>query len=113
MANVTVYNMEGNEVGTIELSDAVFGVTPNEHLLHITEGQDTFRSFRQHKKALETEGNRPCKTGLNKSSAVDTRRRCVRTCTERLFLQAEQEGKESGSFIRSERQRCDRKAHRC
>ena len=35
MANVTVYNMEGNEVGTIELSDAVFGVTPNEHLLHM------------------------------------------------------------------------------
>ena len=27
--------MEGNEVGTIELSDAVFGVTPNEHLLHM------------------------------------------------------------------------------
>ncbi len=35
MANVTVYNMEGNEVSTIELSDAVFGVTPNEHLLHM------------------------------------------------------------------------------
>ncbi|MDD6363112.1 MAG: 50S ribosomal protein L4 [Lachnospiraceae bacterium] len=35
MANVTVYNMEGKEVGTIELSDAVFGVTPNEHLLHM------------------------------------------------------------------------------
>ena len=26
MANVSVYNMEGNEVGTLELSDAVFGV---------------------------------------------------------------------------------------
>ena len=24
MANVTVYNMEGNEVGTMELNDAVF-----------------------------------------------------------------------------------------
>ena len=35
MANVTVYNMEGKEAGTIELSDAVFGVTPNEHLLHM------------------------------------------------------------------------------
>lgn len=35
MANVTVYNMEGKEVGKIELSDAVFGVTPNEHLLHM------------------------------------------------------------------------------
>ena len=31
MANVTVYNIEGNEVGTMELNDAVFGVEVNEH----------------------------------------------------------------------------------
>ena len=35
MANVSVYNMEGQEVGTIELNDAVFGVTVNEHLVHM------------------------------------------------------------------------------
>ena len=35
MANVTVYNMEGNEVGTMELKDAVFGVEINEHLVHL------------------------------------------------------------------------------
>ena len=35
MANVTVYNMEGNEVGTLELNDAVFGVEVNEHLVHM------------------------------------------------------------------------------
>ena len=35
MANVSVYNMEGKEVGTIDLSDAVFGVEVNEHLLHM------------------------------------------------------------------------------
>ena len=35
MANVTVYNMEGNEVGTMELNDAVFGVELNEHLVHL------------------------------------------------------------------------------
>ena len=35
MANVAVYNMEGKEVGTIELNDAVFGVTVNEHLVHM------------------------------------------------------------------------------
>ncbi len=35
MASVAVYNMEGNEVGTIELSDAVFGVDVNEHLIHM------------------------------------------------------------------------------
>ena len=35
MANVTVYNMEGVEVGTMELNDAVFGVEVNEHLVHL------------------------------------------------------------------------------
>ena len=35
MANVTVYNMEGNEVGTMELNDAVLGVEINEHLVHL------------------------------------------------------------------------------
>lgn len=35
MANVSVYNMEGKEVGTVELSDAVFGVDVNEHLVHM------------------------------------------------------------------------------
>ena len=35
MANVSVYNIEGKEVGTIDLSDAVFGVEVNEHLLHM------------------------------------------------------------------------------
>ena len=34
MANVSVYNMEGKEVGTMELSDAVFGVEVNENLVH-------------------------------------------------------------------------------
>ena len=35
MANVSVFNMEGKEVGTMELNDAVFGVEVNEHLLHL------------------------------------------------------------------------------
>ncbi|MCI8614953.1 50S ribosomal protein L4 [Parablautia intestinalis] len=35
MANVAVYNMEGKEVGTLELNDAVFGVRINEHLVHM------------------------------------------------------------------------------
>ena len=35
MANVSVYNMEGKEVGTIELNDAVLGVKVNEHLVHM------------------------------------------------------------------------------
>ena len=34
MANVKVYNMKGEEVGTLELSDAVFGAEYNEPLIH-------------------------------------------------------------------------------
>lgn len=35
MANVSVYNIEGKEVGTLELSDAVFGVEVNDHIVHM------------------------------------------------------------------------------
>ena len=35
MANVSVYNIEGKDVGTIDLNDAVFGVEVNEHLVHM------------------------------------------------------------------------------
>ena len=34
MAKVSVLNMDGKEVDTIELSDAIFGVEVNEHLVH-------------------------------------------------------------------------------
>ncbi|MEG0805334.1 MAG: 50S ribosomal protein L4 [Lachnospiraceae bacterium] len=39
MANVSVFNMEGKEVGSLELNDAVFGVTVNEHLVHMATVQ--------------------------------------------------------------------------
>ena len=35
MANVAVYNMKGEEVGKVDLNDAIFGVEVNEHLLHL------------------------------------------------------------------------------
>jgi len=35
MSKVSVYNMEGSQVGDIDLNDAVFGVEVNEHLLHM------------------------------------------------------------------------------
>ena len=35
MANVKVYNMEGAEVGTIDLNDAIFGVDVNTHVMHM------------------------------------------------------------------------------
>ena len=39
MAKVTVFNMEGNEVGDIELNDDIFGVRPNEHLIYLAVKQ--------------------------------------------------------------------------
>ncbi len=35
MSKVSVYNMEGKQVGDMELNDAVFGVKVNEHLVHM------------------------------------------------------------------------------
>ena len=35
MANVAVYDMKGQEVGKLDLNDAVFGVEVNEHLVHM------------------------------------------------------------------------------
>ena len=40
MANVSVYNMEGKEVGNMDLNDAVFGVEINEHLVHMAVVQN-------------------------------------------------------------------------
>ena len=94
MANVSVFNLEGNEVGTLELNDAVFGVEVNEHLVHMAvvaqlanKRQGTQKAKTRSevsgggKKAMETERNRSCKTGFNKSSAVDGRRRSIRSDT--------------------------------
>ncbi len=35
MANVAVYNMNGQEVGTMELNDSIFSVEVNEHVMHM------------------------------------------------------------------------------
>ena len=50
MANVSVYNIEGKEVGTIDLSDAVFGVEVNEHLLHMAVVSNLQINVREHRK---------------------------------------------------------------
>ena len=35
MANVAVFNMNGEQVGSIELNDAIFGIEANEHVMHL------------------------------------------------------------------------------
>ena len=94
MAKVSVYDINGKEVDTLELNDAIFGVNVNEHLVHLavvaqlankrqgnTKGKDPFRSKRWRKKALEAEGNRSCSPGINKITTVEGWRSCIRTNT--------------------------------
>ena len=117
MANVSVYNMEGKEVGTIELNDAVFGVEVNEHLVHMAVVQQLANNRQGTQKAKtrsevsgggrkpwRQKGNRSCKTGFNKISPVDRRWCCIRSRTERLLLQDQQEGKESSIKVCSYKQ---------
>ena len=98
MANVSVYNIEGKEVGKIDLSDAVFGVEVNEHLVHmavVSQLANNRQGTQKAKTRSEVSGggrkprNRACKTGIYKSSTVDRRRSCIRTSSERLFFQNE------------------------
>ena len=51
MANVAVYNMEGKEVGKMDLNDAVFGVEINEHLVHLAVVQNLANKRQGTKKA--------------------------------------------------------------
>ena len=76
MANVSVYNIEGKEVGKIDLSDAVFGVEVNEHLVHMAVVSQL---------ANNRQGTQKAKT----RSTVDRRRSCIRTSSKRLFFQNE------------------------
>ena len=77
MANVTVYNMEGKEVGTIELNDAVFGVEINEHLVHMAVVNQL---------ANNRQGTQKAKTRSE----------------ERLFFENEHKRKECSSEVRSD-----------
>ena len=97
MANVSVYNMEGKEVGTIELNDAVFGVEVNEHLVHMAVVQQLANNRQGTQKAktrseVSGGGRKPWrqkgKTGFNQISPVGRRRRSIRSRSQRLLFQA-------------------------
>ena len=97
MASVKVYDIEGKEVETLELNDAVFGVEINEHIMHKavvgqlannrqgTQSAKTRSEVSGGGRKPWTEGNWSCKTGFYKISTVDRRRSCIRTKAKRLF----------------------------
>ena len=110
MPNLAVVDMEGKNVGTIELAESVFGIEPNAAVMH----QMVVNYLAaQRQKAVETEGHRPCKTGFNKSSAVDTRRRCIRSEAKRLQIFRKQEGKKTCYEVSLLFKGYGERAHRC
>ena len=66
MAKVSVYNMEGKEVDTMELNDSVFGVEVNEHLVHMAVVQQLANNRQGTQKAktrseVSGGGRKPCR----------------------------------------------------
>ena len=98
MAKVSVYNIEGKEVGDIELNDAIFGVEVNEHLVHMAvvaqlanKRQGTQKAKTRSEVsggALETKGNRSCKTRFYPCTAVEGRWSSICSDTKRLYNQS-------------------------
>ena len=86
MAKLAVLDKTGKKVSDIELKDEIFAIEPNKSAMHLvvvnylanqrqgTQSTLTRSEVRRRQKALEAEGHRPRKTGLNESSAVDSRR---------------------------------------
>ena len=96
MATVKVYNMEGAEVGSLELNDEVFGVDVNTHVMHMAVVSQ-LANKRQGTQSAKTRaevrggGRKPWrqKTGFDKITPVEGRRSCIRTQAQRLLLQDE------------------------
>ena len=105
MANVSVYNIEGKEVGTIDLSDAVFGVEVNEHLVHMAVVSQLANKRQGTQKAktrseVSGGGRKPWRQkGFYKISTVDRRWSCIRSNTKRLLHETQQKRKKSSSEI--------------
>ena len=86
MAQFDVLDMNGKKVSTVELSDAVFGITPNEKAVHAAvvnflanqrqalRAPDPHARFAAAAVSLASEGHRPRPSGLYPCSPVDPRR---------------------------------------
>ena len=119
MAKFNVVDMNGQHVSEIELSDAVFGITPNEKAVHIAvvnflanQRQGTQNTkIRMEvsgggKKPWRQKGTGHARQGLHPCSAVDPRRRCSGPQAPQLQLPHQQQGQASGSAERPVRQGC-------
>ena len=122
MANVSVLNMEGKEVGSMELNDAVFGVEINEHLVHqavVLQLANNRQGTQKAKTRSEVSGGgrKPWRQkGTGHARQGSTRapqwRSCIRSSTKRLLFQNEQEREKSCIKIRSDKQSSGEQIHR-
>ena len=114
MAKFNVVDMNGQHVSEIELSDAVFGITPNEKAVHIAvvnflanQRQGTQNTkIRMEvsgggKKPWRQKGTGHARQGLHPCSPVDSRRRCSGPQAPQLQLPHQQQGQAPGSAERS------------
>ena len=112
MANVSVYNMEGNEVGTMELNDAVFGVKINEHLVHLAVVRQL---------ANKRQGTQKAKTRSEVSGGgrkpwrqKGTRRwSCICSGTKRLQCENEPQGENRCTEVSAHRKGSGQQIDRC
>ena len=112
MPTVAVLNMQGQEVGQQQLSDAVFGIEPNVSVMNdmvknylANQRQGTQSALTRSevsgggKKPWRQKGTgRP--PGQHPGSPVDPRRRGVRTQAPVLPVHPEQEGEAAGYEVR-------------
>ena len=97
MPKAILVNMAGTQVGEVELSEAVFGIEPNQtvvhevvknHLANCRQGTQSALT-RAEVSGLAPEGHRPRPSGQHPRPPVDPRRHRVRPQAPRLQLRAE------------------------
>ena len=93
MPNVALYNIAGEEIGKVKLSEEIFGHEVNEAVLHTVVTAYLANQRQGTQSALEAEGHRPCPSGFNPLSPVDSRRHRVCPQAQGLPRKRKQEGK--------------------
>ena len=97
MPNFAVVDMEGKQVGSIDLSESVFGIEPNTAVMH--QMVVNYLANQRHgtqsalTRAEVSGGGR--KTGFNKSSTVERRRCCICSKAKKLQIYCKQESKKT------------------
>lgn len=108
MPNFAVVDMEGKQVGSIDLSESVFGIEPNTAVMH--QMVVNYLANQRHgtqsaltraevsgggRKPWRQKRHRPCKTGFNSFATVDTRWYRICSKAKKLQIYCKQESKKT------------------